>query len=82
MEKYRSATLPLIEPEDPDLYLNPDLLELCELAAPGLQREPATGPVHPTVFTGTAGNKFILLIKNGIIHVEELPCLFSHNWFK
>jgi hypothetical protein len=53
-----------IRPEDPDLYLNPDLLELCELAAPGLQREPATGPVHSAVFTGTAGNKFVSVIKN------------------
>ncbi len=50
--------------EDPELYLNPDLLELCELAAPGLQRESATGPVHPAVFTGTAGNKFVLVLKN------------------
>jgi hypothetical protein len=36
------------------LYLDPDLLEFCELAAPGLQGEPAPRPVHPAVFSRTA----------------------------
>ncbi len=36
------------------LYLDPDLLEFGELAAPGLQGEPAPRPVHPAVLSRTA----------------------------